>query len=175
LFDGAIYGEGDQPLACYLNSGPDGLHSGLGFTTPVVAPGEVQDRYRAGVLQTFGYPMFTLERLINAAEILSNAGFDAYHYRGNHGRSIELALQYYACYGQTPGFYATVTRTNATKCPNYEQYYGKVVNGVDANMVIGALRFPSNRAVTAVEQTAKERVSSGAFSLDAILFGKWRD
>lgn len=67
FFDGAIYGESDHPMECYTNSGPDGLHSGLGFTTSIVAAGEVQDRYRAGLLQTFGYPMFTLERPINAA------------------------------------------------------------------------------------------------------------
>jgi hypothetical protein len=175
LFDGAIYGEGDRPLACYPNTGRDGLHSGLGFTMAAVAPGEVQDRYRAGVLQTFGYPMFTLERLINAAEILRNAGFDPYHYRGNHKQSLEMALQYYACYGKTPGFYATVTHDNARACANFEQYYGKVVNGVDANIVIGAFRFPDNRAIAEVEQSAKEKASTGAFASDAILFGKWRD
>jgi hypothetical protein len=175
LFDGAIYGEDDRPLPCYPNTGPDGLHSGHGFTTPVVAPGEVQDRYRAAVLQTFGYPMFTLERLIDAAEVLRNAGFDPYRYRGNHKQSLELALQYYACYGKTPGFYATVTRDNARPCANFEQYYGKVVNGVDANIVIGALRFPDNRAITDVEQSARVKASTGAFASDAILFGKWRD
>ncbi|MBV8412088.1 MAG: hypothetical protein JOY64_30990 [Alphaproteobacteria bacterium] len=175
LFDGAIYGENDRPLACYPNTGPDGLHSGSGFTTPVVAPGEVQDRYRAGVLQTFGYPMFTLERLIDAAEVLRNAGFDPYHYRGNHKQSLEMALQYYACYGKTPGFFATVTRDNARACANFEQYYGKVVNGVDANIVIGAFRLPENLAITDVERAAKEKAATGAFALNAILFGKWRD
>jgi hypothetical protein len=161
-------------MECYRNNGPDGLHSGLGFTTPIVAAGEVQDRYRAGLLQTFGYPMFTLERLINAAEILRIAGFDPYGYRGTHGQSIELALQYYACYGKTPGFYKTVSRENARACPNFEQYYGKVVNGVDANIMIGAYRFPDNPAIAAVEDSAKSTASSGAFALDAILFGRWR-
>ncbi len=175
LFDGAIYGVGDKPVPCYLNTGPDGLHSGAGFTTSIVAAGEIQDRYRAGVSQTFGYPMFTLERLIDAAEILRTAGFDPYRYRGNHEQSIETALQYYACYGKTPGFYQTVARDNARACPNYEQYYGKVVNGVDANILIGAYRLPESRAITAVEQAARESAASGAFSLDAILFGKWRD
>jgi hypothetical protein len=175
FFDGAIYGQSDHPMECYRNNGPDGLHSGLGFTTPDVAAGEVQDRYRAGLLQTFGYPMFTLERLINAAEILRIAGFDPYGFRGMHGQSIEIALQYYACYGKTPGFYKTVSRENARACPNYEQYYGKAVNGVDPNIVFGAYRFPDNPAITAVEGTAKETASSGAFALDAILFGRWRD
>jgi hypothetical protein len=175
FFDGAIYGESDHPMECYPNSGPDGLHSGFGYTTSVVAAGEVQDRYRAGLLQTFGYPMFTLERLINAAEILRIAGFDPYGYRGTHKQSIEMALQYYACYGKTPGFYKTVTLDNARTCPNYEQYYGKIVNGVDANTVFGAYRLPANAVITAVEDSAKDKASSGAFSLDAILFGKWRD
>ena len=173
FFDGAIYGESDQPMECVINQGPDGLHSGPGFQTSIVAPGEVQDRFRAGLLQTFGYPMFTLERLINAAEILRLAGFDPYAYRGNHKQSIEMALQYYACYGRNPGFYNTVSRENARACPNFEQYYGKVVNAVDPNIVIGAFRFPKNAAIGAVEAPAKEASSSGPFSLDAILFGKW--
>lgn len=86
-----------------------------------------------------------------------------------------MALQYYACYGKTPGFYATVSRENARACPNYEQYYGKVVNGVDSNIMFGAYSFPQDQAITAVEDAAKDKASSGAFSLDAILFGKWRD
>jgi hypothetical protein len=171
--DGAIYGEADQPTECYVNTGPDGLHSGLGFTTPTVAPGEVQDRYRAGVLQTFGYPMGTLKGLIIAAESLRIAGFDPYAYRGNHKQSIEMALQYYACYGKSPGFYKTVSRENARACQNFEQYYGKVVNGVDPNIAIGAFRFPNNAEIGAVEAAAKETSSSGPFSLDAALFGKW--
>jgi hypothetical protein len=151
------------------------LHSGAGFTTPIVAAGEVQDRYRAGVGQTFGYPMGTLKALIIEAESLRIAGFDPYAYRGNHKQSIEMALQYYACYGNSPGFYKTVSRENARACPNFEQYYGKVVNGVDPNIVIGAFRFPKNAEIGSVEAAAKEASSSGAFSLDAILFGKWRD
>ena len=127
------------------------------------------------VLQTFGYPMGTLKALIIAAESLRIAGFDAYAYRGNHKQSIEMALQYYACYGKSPGFYQTVSRENARACPNFEQYYGKVVNGVDPNLVIGALRFPNNAAIGSVEAAAKEASSSGVFSLDAILFGKWTD
>ncbi|MBV8642572.1 MAG: hypothetical protein JO225_01480 [Candidatus Eremiobacteraeota bacterium] len=171
---GAIYGRNDRALACYPNSGPDGLHSGDGFTTGVVAAGEVQDRYRAGVLQTFGYPMFTLERLIDAAEVLRNAGYDPYGYRGPRDQSIEMAIDYYACYGKTPGFYATVSRENARACPNFEQYYGKVVNGVEQNVIFGAYRFPSDAAITSVEDAAKARAATGAFALDAILFGKWR-
>ena len=175
FFDGAIYGESDHPMECYLNSGPDGLHSGLGFTTSIVAAGEVQDRYRAKLLQTFGYPMFALERMINAAEILRIAGFEPYAMRGAHQQSIEMALDYYACYGKTPGFYQTVTRENARSCPNYEQYYGKVVNGVDPNELFGAYRFPDDPAITAVESSARDKASSGAFALDAILFGRWRN
>jgi hypothetical protein len=175
FFDGAIYGEADHPMECYLNTGPDGLHSGAGFSSPIVAGGEVQDRYRAGVLQTFGYPMGTLKSLIIAAESLRIAGYDPYAYRGNHKQSIEMALQYYACYGESPGFHKTVSRENARGCPDFEQYYGKVVNGVDPNIVIGAFRFPKNAAIGSVEAAAKEASSSGMFSLDAILFGKWQD
>jgi hypothetical protein len=52
-----------------------------------------------------------------------------------------MAIQYYACYGKTPSFYKTVSRDDASDRPNHEQYNGKVVNGVDANMVVVPLGF----------------------------------
>jgi hypothetical protein len=86
-----------------------------------------------------------------------------------------MALQYYACYGKSPGFDKTVSRENARACPNFEQYNGKIVNGVDLNIVIGTLRFPKNAAIGAVEADAREAAASGPFSLDVVLFGKWTD
>jgi hypothetical protein len=50
-----------------------------------------------------------------------------------------------------------------------------VVNGVDANVVIGAFRFPGNALLAGLEAAAKTSASSGPFSLEPILFGKWRD
>ena len=167
--DGAIYGQGEQPLPCY----PNGTNTA--FTTPVVAAGEVQDRYRALELQTFGYPMGSLQWQLDAAEILRIAGYDPYAYRGRHHQSIETALQYYACYAKTPGFYKKVDQTNAAACPNHEQYVNKIVNGVDPNIVFGAYRYPDNAAVTAVEAEAKRVSATGAFAFDATFFGKWRD
>jgi hypothetical protein len=38
--------------------------------------------------------MFTLERLVDAAEALRIAGFDPYGYRGLHKQSLELAMSY---------------------------------------------------------------------------------
>lgn len=175
FFDGVIYGENDHPMACYPNGGPDGAHTTGAFTTSIVAPGEIQDRYRGLLLQTFGYPMGSLTSLFEAAEMLRIAGYSSFAYRGNHHQSIEMAIQYYSCYGRTPGFYATVTRENARACANFEQYYGKVVNGVDSAMIFGAYRFPGNPAITSAEAAAKARGSSGAFAQDAILFGKWRN
>ncbi len=64
---------------------------------------------------------------------------------------------------------------NSGSCPDAEQYYGKIVNGVERMIVIGALRFPEDRAITSVEAAAKKAASSGVFSLDSILFGRWRD
>jgi hypothetical protein len=172
----SIYGKSDSPLECYPNTGPDSMTSHPGYFTPHVAAGEVQDRYRnLGTLQGIGYPMFTLERLIDAAEILRIAGFDPYGYRGRHEQSIEMALAYYACFGKGAGFGKTVTAENSASCPNAAQYYGKVVDGVDQNETFGAYRFPNDRAITEVEAAAKTESSSGPFSLDAILFGKWRD
>jgi hypothetical protein len=64
---------------------------------------------------------------------------------------------------------------NSNSCPDAKQYYGKVVNGIDRLLTIGALRFPQNQSITSLEAEAKAASSSGPFSLDAILFGKWRD
>jgi hypothetical protein len=141
-----------------------------------VAPGEIDDRFRnKDAAQGIGYAMFTLERLFDTAEILRNAGFDPYGCHGTHRQSLEMAVQYYACYAKGAGFNKVVSAENSGSCPNAAQYYGKVVNGVDRNVVIGAYRFPQNEATAASEQAAKVSSSSGAFSLDAIFFGKWRD
>jgi hypothetical protein len=176
FFDHAIYGKSDRPIDCYDNPGPDSLTSHPSFDTPGAAPGEVEDRYRnANPGQGIGYPMFTLQRRIDMAEILHGAGFDPYGYRGRHGQSIEAAIGYYACLAQGAGFLKIVTAANSGSCPNAAQYYGKLVNAVDQRVVIGAYRFPKNAAITAAEAAAKISASSGAFSLDAILFGRWRD
>jgi hypothetical protein len=42
-------------------------------------------------------------------------------------------------------------------------------------LLIGAVRFPANQAITGLEADAQKPASSGAFSTDAILFGKWRN
>jgi len=176
FFDHAIYGSGDRPIDCYDNPGPDSLTSHPSFDLPIVAPGEVEDRYRnAGPEQGIGYPMFTLQRLIDTAEILRGAGYDAYAYRGRHGQSIEAAVAYYSCLAQNAGFNKLVTAANAGGCPNAAQYYGKLVNGVEQRTLIGAERFPNDVTITRAEAAAKVAASSGAFALDAILFGKWRD
>jgi hypothetical protein len=176
FFDYAIYGRSETPLDCYANTGPDSMTSHPGYTAPQVAAGEVQDRYRNnGPLQGIGYPMFTLQRLIDSAEILRIAGFDPYGYRGRHGQSIEAALAYYACFGKGAGLAKTVTAENSALCPNAPQYYGKIVDGADQNEAFGAYRFPNNRAIADIEADAKVASSSGPFSLDAILFGKWSD
>jgi hypothetical protein len=141
-----------------------------------VAAGEIADRGRnANPLQGIGYPMFTLERLFDAAEVLRAAGFDSYGYRGARRQSIEMALQYYACYAEGAGFYKVVTADNSRACPNAAQYYGKLVNGVDRLVLVGAYRFPQDASITALEAGARSPASSGAFATDAILFGKWRD
>jgi len=53
--------------------------------------------------QGIGYPMFTLERLFDCAEVLRVAGFDSYGYRGLHKQSLEMAMQYYSCFAQGAG------------------------------------------------------------------------
>jgi hypothetical protein len=175
-FDRAVYGDNDLPNACYANSGTDGATSRPFFQATAVAAGEIDDRYRnAHPAQGIGYPMFTLERLFDMAEILRIAGFDSYSYRGRHQQSIEMAIGYYACLAKAAGFSKTLTAENAGACPDAAQYFGKIVSGVDSNVVFGAYRFPANHAITDMEGSAKISASSGAFSLDAIFFGRWRD
>jgi hypothetical protein len=175
-FDRAIYGNNQPINVCGANTGPDSLTSRPFFQTEGAAPGEIDDRNRnENPLQGIGYPMFALERLYDTAELLRVAGFDPYAYRGAHGQSIEMATRYYACYAKGAGFGNTVTADNAVACPDFPQYVGKIVNGVDRMVMIGAYRFPDDAAITEVESSAKTAASSGASSLDTILFGRWRD
>jgi hypothetical protein len=85
-----------------------------------------------------------------------------------------MAIQFCACYAKEVGFGKIVTAGNSESCPDAAQYYGKIVNGVDSNVVFGSYRFPANHAIADVEEAAISS-SSGAFSLDAIIFGCWRD
>jgi hypothetical protein len=180
LFDHLIYGQSDGPApGCVINHEPDSLSSLANhhdYQTTNAAPGEIADRFRnADPAKGIGYPMFTLERLFDAAELMRIAGFDPYAYRGEHHQSIEMAMEYYACYAKGAGFYKTVTAENSGSCPNAAQYYGRLVNGADRMLLIGAERFSGNKAITGLEADAQETASTGAFSTDAILFGKWRD
>ncbi len=173
-FNHALYGENDKPITCYKNKGPDRSTSPDSFQTPVVAPGEIEDRYRNhNAAQGFGYTLAVLAGLYNMADVIENAGFDAYGYRGSHGQSIEIATQYYNCYGKYAGFQKTVTADNARACSDYQQYIGQVVSGLEMDIVMGAYRFPANSVITELEPAAK--AAAGADVLDAIRFGRWRD
>jgi hypothetical protein len=173
-FDHAVYGENDKPIACYKNKGPDRLTSAGSFQTSIVAPGEIEDRYRNGNPgQAFGYTLGVLAGLFDMCELMQNAGFDAFGYRGTHRQSIEMAAQYYACYGKYVGFKKTVTVSNARVCPDYQQYIGQIVSGLELNIVMGAYRFPNNTLVTELE--AEARAQAGPDLLDPIRFGRWRD
>lgn len=175
-FDKAIYGNDDTPNACAPNTGPDGSTSKPAFQTAVVAPGEIDDRYRnSNPLQGIGYPMGALEWLYETAELMRIAGYDAYGYRGSHGQSIEMATRYYACFAKGAGFGKVVTKDNSGNCPDVDQYVGKIVNGVERNILIGAYRFPNDAAITELETEARTSAASGPFALDAVMFGKWRD
>jgi hypothetical protein len=176
LFD-VIYGPSDRPLLRISpNSSEDPLKSHPAFTTNVVAAGEINDRYRnQNPSQGIGYSMATLQGLFMAAEVLRIAGFDPYHYRGAHQQSLEMAVDYYACFAKHAGFAKVITAANSASCPDMRQYLGKIVNGVDANILIGAWRFPQDDAITELEDAARSSASIGPFSLDAIVFGKWRN
>jgi hypothetical protein len=127
LFD-LIYGQPDGPAPGCISKLESDSHSGLanhhGYQTTNAVPGDIADRFRnAKPGQGIGYPMFTLERLFDAAELMRIAGFDPYDYRGAHHQSIEMAIEHYACYAKGAGFYRTVTAENSGSCPNAAQYY----------------------------------------------------
>jgi hypothetical protein len=112
LFDHLTYGQSDGPAPGCVNNHELDSQSSLDnhhdYQTLRAAPGEIADRFRnAKSGQGIGYPMFTLERLFDAAELMQIAGFDPYGYRGAHRQSIEMAVQYYACFARGAGFYSS--------------------------------------------------------------------
>jgi hypothetical protein len=177
-FDHAIYGYNDRPIECYKNATPDSLATisqKVGsFQTLVVAPGEIEDRYRhANPAQAFGYSTGVLADFLVTGDMLKNAGFDPFGYRGEHGQTIELAADYYACYGKAPGFKKTVTAQNARACPDYEEYIGQIVNGLETAIVMAAYHFPQDPLLNQLDASAK--AGAGVNLIDPIRFGRWKD
>jgi hypothetical protein len=110
-----------------------------------------------------------------AAELMKNTGLDAYAYRGAHGQSLQMATRYYACFAKYSGFTKYITAENSRNCPGATQYLGAIVNGVEHNVLIGAYRFPDDSELVALDTSAKTVFARSAFSLEPVLFGKWRD
>jgi hypothetical protein len=177
LFDHLIYGPGDRPLLHITpNNDIDPARSHPAYSTAMVAACEINDRYRdTNPSQGVGYAMGSLQSLYMQAELLALAGYDPYGYRGARGQSIEMATDYYACFARTTGFRNIITAENAKAFPDAQEYVGRVVNGVDTNVVIGAYRFPNDAALTELDVAAKTSASIDPFSLEPILYGKWRD
>jgi hypothetical protein len=177
LFDHVIYGENDTPLLNITpNTSVDPLKSHPAYSTSIVAAGEINDRYRhSNPAQTIGYPMGSLQGLYMASELMKIAGLNAYAYRGAHNQSLEMATDYYACIAKYAGFAKVVTAENSRKCPDAQQYFGTIVNGVEENVLIGAYRFPDDNGVVTLDAPAKATFVKSAFSLEPILFGKWLD
>jgi len=177
LFDHVIYGENDTPLLNITpNTSVDPLKNHSAYSTAIVAAGEINDRYRhANPAQTIGYPMGSLQGLYMAAELMKIAGLNAYAYRGTHNQSLEMATDYYACLAKYAGFAKFITAENSRKCPDAQQYYGVIVNGVGENVLIGAYRFPNDDNLVALDASAKAELAISVFSLEPILFGKWRE
>jgi hypothetical protein len=173
-FNRAVYGESDNPIPCYRNSGGDASTSHPSFQTDNVAPGEIEDRYRnANPAQGFGYTLGVLKYLYNIGFLLKNSGYDFLNYQGLHHQSIKLSTKYYACFGEHVGFGNTVTASNAAPCPDYQQYIGKVVVGLQEDVLMGAYQFPDESTIVSLDESAK--ASAGQELLDAIQFGRWRD
>ena len=172
LFDHAIYGEHDKPVSCYPNTGKDRASSKPSYQTKNVAPGEIEDRYRnANPEQGIGYPMFTLQDLYLSAVILRNSGYDAFHYRGRHGQSIQMGTDYYACYARNAGFNKVVNAANAHACPNGEEYIGQDVNSVDGNVLFGSEAYPQDSLLHSLLPAAEAQTPDG--EVLGLTFGHW--
>jgi hypothetical protein len=50
-----------------------------------------------------------------------------------------------------------------------------IVNGVAPTVLIGAYRFPNDGDLDALDAAAKASYVKSAFSMEPIVFGKWRD
>jgi hypothetical protein len=77
-----------------------------------------------------------------AAEIMKNAGYDAYSYHGAHRQTLEMAADYYGCFASSAGVSIAVTTRNVSNCLDIREYLGSIVNGVEPTVLIGAYRFP---------------------------------
>jgi len=173
-FNHATYGYNDKPIPCYKNSAPDSLTSKGSFQTPTVAAGEVEDRYRhSNPGQAFGYTTGVLADFLVTGDMLKNAGFDAFAYQGMRGQTIQLSVDYYSCYGKTPGFKQTVTAENARTCPDYQEYIGQIVNGLETVEVMAAYHFPQDPLLNELDAPAK--AGAGPNLMDPVRFGRWRD
>jgi hypothetical protein len=173
-FDHAIYGDSESPIACHENKGSEATKSHPYFQTTTAAKGEIEDRYRnASPTQAFSYSMLALSNIYNMATILQGAGFEAFKYVGRHGKSIQVATQYYACFALQPGFGKVVTENDASNCTNYNQYAGDIVTDVEGIILRGAAQYPTNETITTPESAARSR--SAKTAIDPIAFGRWRD
>src|SRR5262249_44781772 len=149
-FSHVIYGEHDTPLLKISpNSSVDPTQSHPAYSTAIVAPGEINDRYRHGnPSQSIGYAMGSLKGMYIVAELLRNAGYDPYAYRGSRDQSLVMATSYYACFGKHVGFGQIVTSDNARACPDAMEYVGTIVNDVETSVLIGAARYSNATALT---------------------------
>jgi hypothetical protein len=105
--------------------------------------------------------------------MLKNAGFEAFGYRGARGQTIQLAADYYSCYGKYVGFKKTVIEENARSCPDYQEYIGQIVNGLETADVMAAYHFPNDPVLNELDAAAK--AGAGVNLIDPIRFGQWRE
>jgi hypothetical protein len=119
----SIYGQSEPALNCYRNGIEPGFNQ-----TPHPSKGEIVDRYRAGDLQTFGYPMFSLTHLLLSAKILEGAGYQAYSFSAEGHQPLISALHYYSLY------FSRLLSDKETRVPrdfsadDREQYVGKILS-----------------------------------------------
>ncbi len=184
--EGTIYGYADKPRTC----SPFSYYTpGQFYQTWAVAPGEIVDRYRAQPGQPFGYTLGNLLTLEETSDVMTRAGYDVSDFKGDHGQSLQTALDYYGQYVDRYLSYQPSNLPSTGLIANFSQYAGTQftsttagasVQGKDALLppfVLGQHLYPSDNtiaaALTASEALAQTYNTIPYVAMDVVAVSDW--
>jgi hypothetical protein len=160
----AIYTAGANPLSCFSNKVDPTLY----YQIPRVEDGEIVDRYRSKPNQTFGYPMFSLEHMLQAELVLERKGVA----QGIVSRERLLAALHY--YGDL----LLQSENGNGLAKKFSQYQGKNIFGGENTItggdfminsfIIGAILFPDDKQIGDLISHFAEK--NGAFTRSPSLY-----
>jgi hypothetical protein len=153
-----VFGKHAHLLNCFRNT-QDPAHY---FQNSDPEGGEIVDRFRAGVAQTLGYPLFSLNYLLIGGLTLQFAGFDVFAPLPNGSQPVKAALDYYSQLIEM-----SLDKGSIFNAPKFQQYAGKLIvdnantlGGADFRVVpflLGEIAYPGDtnisRLITEIEAT----------------------